>query len=143
MSLKLKVGKIFGNEDKYRPEVFFEETKKERMRKHLTSYNFGVNSFKKLRCDLERRIMILYDAKLSEHFEFYTTFAEVGKILKVEFHCRPFGKGDYRADYKVGTTFINQNESIDREAFMQGFNDCLRKRTGLCFGKSSRKPVVI
>lgn len=67
-------------DDKYKPEFFFEETKKERMRRHTVSYNYGRDTYKRIHWDLERKIMVLCLAKLAEHFEFYTTFVEVGKL---------------------------------------------------------------
>ena len=130
-------------DDKYKPEFFFEETKKERMRRYTFSYNYGRDTYKRIHWDLERKIMVLCSAKLAEHFEFYTTFVEVGKLSKVVFYSRPIRNGDYTTVYEVGSSLLQDSEIFDREAFMQGFNACMRRGTGISFGKSKAKPVVV
>ena len=35
-------------DDKYKPEFFFEETKKERMRRYTFSYNYGRDTYKRI-----------------------------------------------------------------------------------------------
>ena len=113
------------------------------MRRYTFSYNYGRDTYKRIHWDLERKIMVLCSAKLAEHFEFYTTFVEVGKLSKVVFYSRPIRNGDYTTVYEVGSSLLQDSEIFDREAFMQGFNDCMRRRTGISFGKSMAKPVVI
>lgn len=130
-------------DDKYRPELFFEEKKKERMRRYTLSYNQGKDTYKKICWDVGRKIMVLCSAKLAERYECYTTFKEVGRIINVVFYCKPIRNDGYTTAYVVGNAFLQNSDIFDREAFLQGFNDCMRCRTGITFGKSKVKPVVI
>lgn len=134
----------FWQDDKnQRPTVFFADQKKESMRKLAFSRNLAVKSYKDIHIDLERRLMILWAAKLGEHYELYVSSTSNDKFVQFIFYCRPIRKGGCTTAYEVGKCYIRQSTDFEKEAWLQSFNDCMRRRTGLSFGKSPKKPVVI
>lgn len=135
---------MFFDDDQSRPRAFFKEKRQERQAQFRLSYAAGVKACREVQLDVERRAMVLCASGVAKRLECYIKVNPVTRnYLNVVFCAKAVGFGPYRTEYRLGSIFVDKDEVLDMDGFLQGLNNSMRKRNGLCFGSSVSKPCIV
>lgn len=124
--------------------AFFKEKRNEKQAQFRLSYEAGVKACREVFIDVERRAMVLYASGVAKRLECFVKVNPVTRnYLNVVFYAKAQGYGPYRTVYRLGSVFVERDQLLDFNSFLHGFNNSMRKRNGLCFGASERRPCIV